>query len=160
MQSGGGGARDRISVSSGQIDRLVSALAEQFRLLYEVSPTDPVQRSASSSLRPNITEWRRSGRKAKSRLFSTKCLEERPRDCRPGQSRPWAGLAGESESGAGEDGVQEAWSGGREVQDHQDRCRQVCRQALGQALQSLDAPADAPITIRSRWTVDAGLVVA
>ena len=34
-------ARDRISVSERELDRITSGLAEQFALLYEVSPIDP-----------------------------------------------------------------------------------------------------------------------
>lgn len=33
--------RDHISLTGEQLDRIVSALAEQFTLLYEVSPSDP-----------------------------------------------------------------------------------------------------------------------
>jgi len=39
--AGGGRARDRVSVSERELDRITSALAEQFALLYEVSPADP-----------------------------------------------------------------------------------------------------------------------
>jgi hypothetical protein len=40
-QPGGSRARGRISVPAEQLDRIVSALAEQFTLLYEANPTDP-----------------------------------------------------------------------------------------------------------------------